>query len=324
MPNILVTGVKGFICSNLIHYLVNKYTEINFIGIDFESYCSMDENISEVLDRPNFIYRHVDIAEREQVLTLFKDYKFHTVINMAAFSHVDRSFINPDDFFRSNVIGTYNVLEVSRLSNVSKFIHMSTDEVYGDKYDIACESTLLNPTNPYSGTKACADQLIISYINGFKFPAIIIRCNNVYGIKQFPEKVIPTFIINLLSNIPCNIHGTGNQKRSFIHIDDFCTAFDIILNRADIKNIYNICGNDDISINELYDLIKRNIYILFPTIGFIPDSVYVEDRKYNDQHYTVSCNKLLELGWTPKIKIQDAISDLIIFYFRKYINKSIY
>lgn len=316
--NVLITGVKGFICSNLLCFLVNRYPNTRFIGIDCESYCSVDDNICNALERDNFEYIKLDLSHRESVTQLFSEKIINTVIHLAAYSHVDRSFADPDEFFVNNVIGTYNLLEESRKHGVVKFIHMSTDEVYGDKYLIADENTALNPTNPYSGSKACCDQMIISYINGFKFPAIILRCNNVYGIKQYPEKVIPRFITNMLNKKNCQIHGTGDQRRSFLHVDDFCTAFDIVLNRSENGEIYNIGSEEDISIRDLFYLIRDSIDILFPKLCISSiEPEYIEDRQYNDQHYTINCDKIKSLGWQPKVNINESIGELICFYVKK-------
>lgn len=315
--NILITGVKGFICSNLSCFLVNKYFDkFNFIGIDCESYCSQDKNIKEIIDLANFTYAKLDISDRKQVTEIFDKYNFQMVFHLAAFSHVDRSFSNPDEFFVNNVIGTYNLIEEARKHNVSKFIHMSTDEVYGDKYDVADENTTLNPTNPYSGTKACGDQLILSYINGFKFPAIIIRCNNIYGIKQYPEKVIPNFIMNMLYGRKCKIHGDGQQRRSFLHIDDFCNAFDIIINKGKVFEIYNISSSDTVSINELFYIIKESVEKVSRMKVCQSNPLHIENRQYNDSHYTINSSKISELGWKPQIRLNDSIGELVKHYLR--------
>lgn len=317
MNKVLITGVKGFICSNLTCYLVNKYSNILFVGIDSNSYCSDDDNIKEIRNKSNFIYFDIDITRTTQVMWLFNSFKFDRVFNFAAYSSVDRSFTDPLEVFINNVIGTFTLIECSRLYKVSQFIQMSTDEVYGDKHAIADENSMLNPTNPYSGSKASADMMLISYINGYKFPAIIIRCNNVYGIKQYPEKVIPKFIMKLSKGQRCQIQGDGTQTRSFIHVDDFCDAFDMISEKGVTGEIYNIGSDDDISVYELFLLIRDKYIEVYGEVEN-KDPRFVEDRKYNDKHYTIKCDKLKELGWNQKRRLEDNIKELVVYYHNKF------
>jgi dTDP-glucose 4,6-dehydratase len=319
MYKILITGVKGFICSNLTCYLVKKYTSILFIGIDSNSYCSNGNNINEIKGENNFLYFDMDITDTTALDWLFGTFNFSYVFNFAAYSSVDRSFNDPREFFTNNVIGTFNILEFSRKYNVMLLIQMSTDEVYGDKYEVAYETTPLNPTNPYSGSKACGDQMIISYINGYKFPAIIIRCNNVYGIKQYPEKVIPKFITTLISGEKCLIHGNGDQTRSFISVEDFCIAFDTIVSSGKIGEVYNVGSDDEIKIIELFELIRDNFVELFGEIEN-RDPIFIEDRKYNDKHYTINNDKVKLLGWKRKYNLRDSIKELILYYFNNSLN----
>jgi len=316
MKKILITGVKGFICSNLTNYLVKKYPNDLFVGIDSNSYCASDDNIKDFIKETNFIYMDLDLTDFNKTKYIFSIFNFTHIYHFAAYSFVDRSFENPSEVYHNNSLATFNVIECSRNFGVSKFIQMSTDEVYGDKYTVADEKSVLNPTNPYSGSKASADLMIISYINGYKFPAIIIRCNNIYGIKQYPEKVIPKFILSILSGTQCTIHGDGKQVRTFIHVDDFCSAFDIITEKGIIGEIYNIGSQDELSINQLFNLINDKIVEKYKIKTINPKMI--QGRQYNDRHYTIKYNKLIEMGWKQEKKIENDIGNIIEWYNNKY------
>ena len=317
MKKILITGVKGFVCSNLTQFLVEKYPNILFVGIDCNSYCACDDNIKDIMLKENFIYTDLDITDVSKLTSLFSTYRFTYVYHLAAYSFVDRSFSNPSEVFQNNTVGTANILECSRLFKVSKFIQMSTDEVYGDKYIVADENSILNPTNPYSGSKASGDIFIISYVNGYEFPAIIIRCNNIYGIRQYPEKVIPKFILSILKETKCVIHNGGNQVRTFIHIDDFCSAFDIICNDGKIGEVYNIGSQDEMTINGLFQMMNDRIVNKYGVKSIEPELIN-GGRQYNDKHYTINYDKLNNLGWKQKKNLEESIEDIIIWYYDKY------
>lgn len=235
-------------------------------------------------------------------------------MHFAAQSHVDNSFSNSLQYTHDNILGTHTLLEAARLyKNIKLFVHVSTDEVYGeskigDNSTMKDESSLLNPTNPYAATKVGAEALANSYYNSYKIPIIITRGNNIYGKNQYPEKLIPKFINLLKQNNKCTIHGHGNQVRSFIHVDDVCSAFDIILHKGVIGEIYNIGCHDEYSVMNIAQMLINNIK---PKDDYNTWIEYVGDRDFNDQRYFISNDKLRKLGWEQKISFLNGIQDVI-------------
>lgn len=306
MKNVLLTGVAGFIGSNLCCYLVEKYREVQFIGIDKISYCSRMENLREVERFKNFLFVKADFTNLDFMDYIFRYYKIDTVIHMGAYTHVDMSFGQSIIYTQNNVVGTHILLETAYKNKISKFIYVSTDEVYGCKLDQSDECSLLEPTNPYAATKAAAEHLVRSYYHSYKLPVIISRGNNVYGPKQYPEKVIPRFILNALNGLPLTIQGTGYQKRSFMYIDDVCEAFDKILNYGVIGQTYNIGSKDEYSVLELTDKMRTH----FPDI-IVEHGV---DRMFNDKRYAISTEKLIDLGWQQKVSFDEGLIKTIEWY----------
>ncbi len=322
---ILVTGGSGFIASHLIDNLI----ELNYyvVNLDKLDYCSNYDYTYDIDNKYKFI--HGNITNLELLRYLFNNYNFKYVFHLAAQTHVDNSFYNSLQFTYDNVIGTHTLLEVCREYNkLEKFIHMSTDEVYGEvlkNEDIKNESSLLLPTNPYAATKAGAEMLVQAYYKSFKLPIIIIRCNNIYGPRQYPEKVIPSFINNLLNNKPCYIHGDGNSERHFLYISDAIDALILILNKGEINNIYNISSKDtSIKIIKLAKLLIRKINKNENENKNENQNVnennyieFIEDRKFNDYRYLISSEKLNNLGWIPKIKFSEGLNNTINFFKNK-------
>lgn len=308
---ILITGVCGFIASNLVIYLVTKYPDIMFIGIDKISYCSSTNNIKTIRDKDNFIFMVLDLLNLEKINDLFELYTINKVFHLAAFTHVDNSFYNSIEFTKNNVLGTHNLLEVARRWDVSKFIHMSTDEVYGSNTDISYEYSALDPTNPYSATKSCAEHLVKSYFYSYQLPIIIIRCNNIYGRQQFPEKVIPRFILRLLNNQKCQIQGRGQHLRSFLYIDDFNEAFDLIDAKGLSGNIYNIGSTQEYDVNSIAHKIIKLIY---PDDDVEKWIEYTDDRNFNDRRYHISTDKIYQLGWKEHTDIDTGIQLTLQWY----------
>ena len=306
--NVLITGVAGFMGSHLAIFLVKKYQKINFVAIDKISYCSNVKNFLEVMTMPNFKYQQLDFTDFDQLDQLFEKYKFDAIIHLGAYTHVDHSFGNSLLFTHNNVVGTHMLLEVARKYGIKRFLHMSTDEIYGSKETILTEESLLDPTNPYSATKAAAEHLVKSYYHSFKLPIVIVRSNNTYGARQFPEKVVPKFILRLLGNKKCQIQGSGNQKRTFVYIDDFVQAIDIILNKGKNGEIYNIASSDEMTINELATMIVKQ---LAPNKELIE---YVKDREFNDIRYHIDAQKLYNLGWRQNILLNEGLAKTIDWY----------
>jgi dTDP-glucose 4,6-dehydratase len=277
--------------------------------LDKKDYCSSLDNIDKECYKNTEIVIG-DIRNNELILYILKKYSIDTVVHFAAQSHVDNSFFNSLDFTKNNVLGTHVLLETCRLFNdetglIEKFIHVSTDEVYGEVTDNnpRSESSLLDPTNPYAASKAAAEFFVKSYYYSYQLPIIITRGNNVYGINQYPEKVIPKFICQLLKNKKLTIQGTGNCRRNFIYVDDVCTAFESILSKGEIGEIYNINSDET---NEYSILELAKIMLEIHLEKDLEDSElgefieFVEDRKFNDCRYFITNKKLLDLGWEPQ------------------------
>ena len=322
MKNILVTGGCGFIASNFLNLVIKKYPNYNFINIDSLYYCADINNVRSK-DFTNYKFIKGNICNKELIDFILNENNIDTIIHFAAQSHVDNSFCNPLQYTKDNILGTHNLLECVRLyGKIEKFIHVSTDEVYGESLcsesDIKSEKSKLNPTNPYSATKASAEMIVNSYVYSYNLPIIITRGNNVYGPNQYPEKLIPKFILKLLNNQKCTIHGKGLTERSFLYVDDVTNAFDLILHKGKIGEIYNIGTNDEYSV---MDITKKLINEIKNDKEIDKYIEYVEDRKYNDKRYKISFNKLTNLGWKQKIFLEEGIKKTIEHYRTTLIEK---
>lgn len=314
MNNILVTGGCGFIGSNFLNYMVKKYSKLNFINIDALYYCAKENNVTlENRNALNYKFIKGNIQNKEFIDYILKTNNIDIIIHFAAQSHVDNSFSNPIQYTKDNILGTHNLLEAVReYGKINKFIHISTDEVYGEtNNEIKNEKSILNPTNPYSATKASAEMIVNSYYYSYNLPIIITRGNNVYGPRQYPEKLIPKFIINLLNNNKCPIHGKGETIRSFLYISDVIEAFEIILLRGKVGEIYNIGTDNEYSV---LDITKNLIKLIKNDIEYEKYIEFVEDRKYNDKRYNISFKKLNNLGWKQKIFIEEGLKKTLEFY----------
>ena len=309
--SVLITGVTGFIASNVVVYLVEKYTNIKFVGIDKNSYCSNIKNIDEISNKENFKYVQGDILDIQLIQKIFDEHKIDTIIHFAAYSHVDLSFGNSIIFTQNNVVGTHVLLEVAKEYKVKLMLHVSTDEVYGSKDSVSTEDTVLDPTNPYAATKAAAEHLVKSYYHSFKLPIIITRGNNVYGPKQYPEKVIPKFIMRLMNEKKCQIQGTGEQMRSFLYIDDVVRAFETILFKGKIGEIYNIGTNEE---HTILDVASQIIDLIYPKDDPGSWIQYIKDRNFNDHRYHISLDKLEKLDWRQQISFHDGIRKTLDWY----------
>jgi dTDP-glucose 4,6-dehydratase len=248
--------------------MLNNYKDLFILNIDRLDYCANENNIEELYRHDNKRYRLVisDINNKDFVLRCLQNYNIDTIVHFAAQSHVDNSFGNSIQFTIDNVLGTHTLLECAKVYNkCTKFIHISTDEVYGESKinDPGCdeEKSLLNPTSPYSASKAAAEFLVRSYHHSFKLPAIIVRGNNVIGPRQYPEKLIPRFTTHLLKGLKCPIQGTGETRRNFIYVDDVCSAIDIIIDKGLLNNIYNIGSTYEYSVKEILNLLIKECNI---------------------------------------------------------------
>tara|TARA_Y100000816_G_C26104294_1_gene586213 strand:- start:2832 stop:3851 length:1020 start_codon:yes stop_codon:yes gene_type:complete len=320
--NILITGGCGFIGSNFINYffdkISNKYDiEFNLINIDCLNYCSDIENVQQnIRNKSNYYFYQENICNKDFILHLLNKHEITHIIHFAAQSHVQNSFNNSLDYTNDNILGTHVLLECSRVYNkLKKFIHISTDEVYGESLLNESElkkneQSILCPTNPYAATKAAAELIAKSYYYSFKLPIIITRGNNVYGPNQYPEKVIPRFIELLLKNEKITIQGDGNNVRGFMHVQDTCSAIEQILFCGVIGEIYNIgCDeNSEISIIELAKILIKKIKKENDYSKYIS---YIQDRPFNDKRYYISNNKLTNLGWKQNVLFETGIDELI-------------
>ncbi len=318
MRNALITGGNGFIGSNFLNYIVNKYSNVNFYNYDCNYYSSSKKNTFKLNNKLNYVSFDGKIQDKSKILELLINYKIDTIIHFAAQSHVDTSFFNSLQYTDDNIFGTHILLECVRLYNkLERFIHISTDEVYGENEndDIKTEKTLLCPTNPYSATKAAAEMIVNSYFYSFKIPIIIIRSNNVYGRHQYIEKVIPKFINQILKDEKITIQGNGENKRSFLYIDDFIYGLETILNKGQIGNIYNISSPDEISIIHLAKMLMRLMKNFDETKDDINNYLkYIDDRSYNDRRYYISDEKLRNLGWNKMKSLEDGLKETIEWY----------
>lgn len=318
MRNVLITGGYGFIASNFLIYLVRKYREINFYNYDKLLYCASENNLKDIENELNLKSTLNQLQNKEFLLSYLNDNNIDTIIHFAAQTHVDHSFHNSLDYTNDNIYGTHILLECIRIYNkLELFIHMSTDEVYGENEnddDIKTEKTLLCPTNPYAATKAAAEMIVNSFYYSFKIPVIIIRSNNIYGRKQFTEKVIPKFITQILNNEKITIQGDGTNIRSFLYIDDLMKAIELILIKGKIGNVYNISSIDEISI---MDLAKKLLKFIKNIDDIDEQIIYIEDRKYNDKRYYICDKKLKELGWTQTTNIDEGLKKTIEWYKAK-------
>ncbi|WP_374017411.1 dTDP-glucose 4,6-dehydratase [Paenibacillus thiaminolyticus] len=307
---LLITGGAGFIGSNFIIYMVNKYPEYQFVNVDALTYAGNLENLASVEKNPNYTFIKADITDKAAIDAIF-GHGIDVVVNLAAESHVDRSILEPSAFIRTNVLGTQVLLNAAKISGVQKFIQVSTDEVYGTlgETGLFTEETSLSPNSPYSASKASADLLVRAYHETFGLPVNITRCSNNYGAYQFPEKLIPLMIANALCDKPLPIYGNGLQVRDWLHVEDHCSAIDLVIHEGMAGEVYNIGGNNE----------RTNIYIVKTILEQLgkPNSLiqYVEDRLGHDRRYGIDARKITsQLGWNPKYTFEIGIKKTVQWY----------
>ena len=318
IENLFVTGGAGFIGSNFINEFGKKYPKINIINFDALYYCADENNVDEeIRNRSNYKFIEGNLQSYDLLKYIFKEHKITHIIHFAAQSHVQNSFSDSLKYTADNVLGTHNLLEINRLHNphLLKFIHVSTDEVYGESKPIKdelykTENSILCPTNPYAATKSNAELLAQSYSHSFNLPIVITRGNNVYGPNQYPEKLIPKFIKLLNENKKVTIQGDGSCLRSFLHVSDTVKAFEVILDKGKIGEIYNI-GCDDNMEYSVLDVAKKLIKIVKKTEDFDQWIEYIPDRPFNDKRYYISNEKLKNLGWEIRVSFNEGIKNLV-------------
>lgn len=319
---LLVTGGAGFIGSHFINEIFKNYNKINVINIDALYYCSNLNNINEsVKNNKRYTFISCNLKNMNELKNIFEISKITHIIHFAAQSHVDNSFSESLEYTQDNILGTHNLLECSRVyNNIKKFIHVSTDEVYGDSLlDIKerkkTENSVLCPTNPYAATKAGAELIASSYFHSFNLPIIITRGNNVYGPNQYKEKLISKFIYLLKNNKKVTIQGDGSCLRSFLYITDTVDAFIKILENGVIGEVYNIgCDNGmEYSVLDVSKILIKNIKNDDNYEEYIS---YIEDRPYNDKRYYISNDKLKKLGWEIKVDFNTGINKILESYLK--------
>jgi dTDP-glucose 4,6-dehydratase len=308
MKTYLVTGGAGFIGSNYIHYLFEKYgDDVNVINLDKLTYAGNLENLLNVENKKNYRFVKGDICDANIVDPLVKEADI--VVNFAAESHVDRSIGRPDDFIMTDVYGAFVLLEAARKHGVEKFVQISTDEVYGSIIDGSFKETdVLEPSSPYSASKAGADRLAFSYFVTYDLPVIITRCSNNYGPYQYPEKLIPLFVTNALEDKSLPIYGDGKNVRDWIYVMDHCDAVHFLLEKGEHGQVYNIGGGNERMNIEITDIILKTLEK--------PDSLkmWVDDRLGHDRRYSVDTSKIASLGWTPGYTFEEAMRSTIEWY----------
>ena len=335
MRTYLVTGGSGFIGSNYIHYMFDRYKdEIRIINVDVLTYAGNPENLKDIENNENYTFIKADICDRDAIEEIFAKNEIDRVVHFAAESHVDRSIRNPEVFVQTNVLGTLVMLNCAKkaweledgsFKEGKRFLHVSTDEVYGSLEEEGTyfyETTPYDPHSPYSASKASSDLVVKSYIDTYHFPAFITNCSNNYGAYQFPEKLIPLIINNTLQGKKLPVYGDGKNVRDWLYVMDHAKAIDMVMEKGRIGEKYNVGGHNE---RQNIEIVKTIIHTI---AEMLPDSdprkahvnedliTYVADRKGHDRRYAIAPDKIRsEIGWEPETKFEDGIKMTIKWYF---------
>jgi len=320
--NIIITGGAGFIGSHVVRRLVNNYPEYHIINVDVLTYAGNLENLKDIESKPNYEFFKADITDTTAINALFESRNIHSVIHLAAESHVDRSITNPLDFVKTNVLGTVILLNAFKafgdIDN-GRFYHVSTDEVYGTLGDdgMFLESTPYSPNSPYSASKAGSDHFVRAYNETYKLPVVISNCSNNYGSHQFPEKLIPLMIHNIKNNQPLPVYGKGENIRDWLWVNDHASAIDTVFHRGRNGETYNIGGNNEW---RNIDLVRKLCEIMDSKLSRENGTsekliTYVTDRKGHDFRYAIDATKIAsELGWKPSVNFSEGFEKTIDWY----------
>ncbi len=334
MKTYLVTGGAGFIGSNFIHYMFEKHgDQIRIINVDLLTYAGNLENLTDVENKDNYSFVKADICDKDAISKIFADNDIDYVVHFAAESHVDRSIRDPEVFARTNVIGTLNMLNCAKCAwedgegfkEGKRFLHVSTDEVYGSLTEEGTyfyETTPYDPHSPYSASKASSDFMVKAYVDTYHFPAVITNCSNNYGPYQFPEKLIPLIINNVLSGKKLPVYGDGKNVRDWLYVMDHAKAIDMVLEKGKIGEKYNVGGHNEKQNIEIVKIIIDTIKELLPADDERQKHIsydlitYVEDRKGHDRRYAIAPDKIrAEIGWQPDTMFAEGIRLTIRWYF---------
>jgi len=318
---ILITGGAGFIGSHVIRRMLTKYPKVEIVNLDALTYAGNLDNIADVATASNYTFVKGDITDVAFIKSLFDDYQFDAVVHLAAESHVDNSIKNPLGFAQTNVMGTLNLLEAARnhwkddFSN-KRFYHISTDEVFGSlgKEGAFTEETAYDPRSPYSASKAASDHFVRAYFHTYDLPVVLSNCSNNYGPAQYPEKLIPLFVKNIMEKKPLPVYGKGENIRDWLYVEDHAVAIDLILHQGKIGETYAIGGNNEIkNIDMVYTLIEVTDRLLGRPQGASLKLIsHVTDRLGHDFRYAIDASKIKrELGWTPATAFEEAIEKTV-------------
>lgn len=323
MKNILITGGAGFIGSHLVRHMVHKYPDYQIINLDLLTYAGNLENLKDIENLPNYTFVKADICDAEAIESVFTRFDINGVIHLAAESHVDRSITDPMSFVRTNVIGTVNLLNTAKKHWAGRddvrFYHVSTDEVYGSLHDggFFVETTPYDPQSPYSASKASSDHFVRAYGNTYKFPFVMSNCSNNYGPYQFPEKLLPLFIANIVKEKPLPVYGQGINVRDWLWVEDHAKAIDLIFHQGKEGETYNIGGNNEWRNIDLIHLLCK---VMDKKLGRAEGSAaklitYVTDRAGHDLRYAIDASKLTnELGWEPSLQFEEGLEKTVDWY----------
>ena len=309
MKNILVTGGAGFIGSNFVHYMLDKYSSYNLFVFDKLTYAGNLDNLREVQDNPRYVFVHGDIADRETVNEVVITHQIDTIVNFAAESHVDRSILSPDAFIQTDIVGTHVLLDAARDHKLERLHQVSTDEVYGSIVEGRFkEGDVFEPNSPYAASKAGAELLVRAYHETYGLNTVVTRGSNTFGPYQYPEKIAPLFITNAIDNESLPLYGDGLQVRDWLYVTDHCSGIDVALHQGVPGGVYNLGGGNERTNIEVTELILKYVDKSRDLI------VSVEDRPGHDQRYALDSNLLMSLGWSPSKTFEEALQSTVKWY----------
>ena len=309
MKNILVTGGAGFIGSNFVHYILEKYPSYNLFVYDKLTYAGNLDNLRGVQDNPRYVFVYGDISDRETVNNVIVSHQIDTIVNFAAESHVDRSILSPDAFIQTDIVGTHVLLDAVRDHKLERLHQISTDEVYGSIIEGRFkEGDVFEPNSPYAASKAGAELLVRAYHETYGLNTVVTRGSNTFGPYQYPEKIAPLFITNAIDDKSLPLYGDGLQVRDWLHVTDHCSGIDVALHQGLPGGVYNLGGGNELKNIEVTELILK--YMDKPLNLIVP----VEDRPGHDRRYALDSGLLMSLGWSPSHTFEEALQDTVRWY----------